>query len=60
MDNKGVDKWDLSAYCWVLAHDFKFADELNSQARQASAERTWWEHPSFAMSKNTQAISPLR
>jgi putative transposase len=41
MDNKGVDKWDLSAYCWVLAHDFKFADELNSQARQASAERAW-------------------
>ena len=22
--------------------------------------RTYWEHPSFAMSKNTQAISPLR
>jgi putative transposase len=60
MDNKGADKYDLSAYCRVLAHDFKFAGELNSQARQASAERAWWEHPSFAMSKNTQAISPLR
>ncbi len=41
MDNKGVNKYDLSAYCKVLAHDFKFAGELNSQARQASAERTW-------------------
>ncbi len=41
MDNKGVDKYDLSAYCRVLAHDFKFAGELNSQARQASAERAW-------------------
>lgn len=41
MDNKSVDKYDLSAYCRVLAHDFKFAGELNSQARQASAERAW-------------------
>jgi putative transposase len=41
MDNRGVDKYDLSAYCRVLAHDFKFAGELNSQARQASAERAW-------------------
>jgi putative transposase len=41
MDNKGVNKYDLSAYCRVLAHDFKFAGELNSQARQASAERAW-------------------
>jgi putative transposase len=36
-----VNKYDLSAYCRVLAHDFKFANELNSQARQASAERAW-------------------
>jgi len=41
MDNKGANKYDLSAYCRVLAHDFKFANELNSQARQASAERAW-------------------
>ncbi|PSF37886.1 transposase [Aphanothece hegewaldii CCALA 016] len=41
MDNQGVNKYDLSAYCKVLAHDFKFAGELNSQARQASAERAW-------------------
>jgi putative transposase len=41
MDNRGVDKYDLSKYCRVLAHDFKFADELNSMARQACAERSW-------------------
>jgi putative transposase len=41
MDNQDVNKYDLSAYCKVLAHDFKFANELNSQARQASAERAW-------------------
>ena len=41
IDNKGVNKYDLSAYCRVLAHDFKFANELNSQARQVSAERAW-------------------
>jgi putative transposase len=41
MDNRGINKYDLSAYCKVLAHDFKFASELNSQARQASAERAW-------------------
>ena len=41
MDNKKVDKYDLNKYCAVLAGDFSFADELNSQARQASAERAW-------------------
>ncbi|MGF1497818.1 MAG: hypothetical protein ACFB8W_13480, partial [Elainellaceae cyanobacterium] len=41
MDNKGVSKYDLNKYCAVLAKEFSFADELNSMARQASAERTW-------------------
>ena len=41
MDNKKVDKYDLNKYCAVLARDFPFADELNSMARQASAERAW-------------------
>jgi putative transposase len=41
MDNKGVGRYDLNKYCKVLAHDFKFANELNSQARQSSAERAW-------------------
>jgi hypothetical protein len=41
MDNLKIDKYDLNKYCAVLAHEFPFADELNSQARQASAERAW-------------------
>ena len=41
MDNRGVGKYDLNKYCRILAQDFKFAEELNSQARQASAERAW-------------------
>ncbi|ARV59772.1 transposase [Nostocales cyanobacterium HT-58-2] len=41
MDNKNIDKYDLSAYCAVLAKEFEFAKNLNSMARQASAERAW-------------------
>jgi putative transposase len=41
MDNKGTSKYDLNKYCAVLAQEFPFANELNSMARQASAERAW-------------------
>ena len=41
MDNKGVSKYDLNKYCAVLAKEFAFANELNSMARQAAAERAW-------------------
>jgi len=41
MDNKGIGKYELSAYCAVLAKEFPWADKLNSMARQASAERAW-------------------
>ncbi|NJM72482.1 MAG: transposase, partial [Scytonema sp. RU_4_4] len=41
MDNRNVDKYKLSAYCAVIAKEFKFADKLNSMARQASADRAW-------------------
>jgi putative transposase len=41
MDTKGTGKNDLYKYSKELAHNFKFADELNSTARQASAERAW-------------------
>ncbi|MEG4443185.1 transposase [Microcoleus sp. AT9_B5] len=41
MDNKGIGRYDLSAYCAVLAKEFPFAANLNSMARQASAERAW-------------------
>jgi putative transposase len=40
-DNKKVGKYDLNKYCAVLARDFPNAYELNSMARQASAERAW-------------------
>ncbi len=41
MDSKGVGQNDLQKLCAVLAKEFPFANELNSQARQASAERAW-------------------
>ncbi|PPT05680.1 Mobile element protein [Geitlerinema sp. FC II] len=41
MDNKGVGRYELSAYCKVLAQEFPWAKKLNSMARQASAERAW-------------------
>jgi putative transposase len=41
MDNKGIGKYELSAYCAVLAKEFPWANKLNSMARQASAERAW-------------------
>jgi putative transposase len=41
MDVKGTSKNDLQKYCAVLAAKFPFASELNSMARQASAERAW-------------------
>ncbi|NER22457.1 MAG: IS200/IS605 family element transposase accessory protein TnpB [Symploca sp. SIO1C2] len=41
IDHKGVGRYDLSAYCKVLAKEFPWANKLNSMARQASAERAW-------------------
>lgn len=41
MDNKDIGRYELSAYCAVLAQEFEFAKKLNSMARQASAERAW-------------------
>jgi putative transposase len=41
MDNRDIGRYDLSAYCAVLAKEFPFANKLNSMARQASAERAW-------------------
>ena len=41
MDVKSIRKNDLQKYCAVLAANFPFANELNSMARQASAERAW-------------------
>ncbi|NER05796.1 MAG: transposase [Okeania sp. SIO3C4] len=41
MDNQNVSKYDLNKYCKVLAQEFKFANELNSMARQSASERAW-------------------
>lgn len=43
MDNPGVSRNDLYKYCKTLADDpeFPWAKKLNSQARQAAAERAW-------------------
>ena len=41
MDNKGVNKYDLNKYCRILAKEYAFANNLNSTARQSSAERAW-------------------
>jgi IS605 OrfB family transposase len=42
MDERGISQNDLQCYCAVLAADYPFAARLNSQARQASADRAWF------------------
>ncbi len=42
MDGERVSKNDLQTYCTVLAKAYPFAARLNSQARQASADRAWF------------------
>ena len=42
MDERGISKNDLQCYCAVLAKEYSFATRLNSQARQASADRAWF------------------
>lgn len=41
MDERGISQNDLQCYCAVLAREYSFAACLNSQARQASADRAW-------------------
>jgi putative transposase len=41
MENPKVSKYDLNKQCAVLAAEFPFANNLNSMARQAAAERAW-------------------
>src|SRR3989454_9579401 len=41
MDERGISKNDLQIYCALLAREYPFANHLNSQARQASADRSW-------------------
>jgi putative transposase len=42
MDERGVSKNDLQCCCAQLAREYPFAARLNSQARQASADRAWF------------------
>jgi IS605 OrfB family transposase len=42
MDGRGVSKNALQMHCAVLAKEYPFAKRLNSQARQASADRAWF------------------
>jgi putative transposase len=41
MDTRKIGKNDLQCYCAVLAKEYDFAICLNSQARQAAADRAW-------------------
>jgi putative transposase len=41
MDGRRISKNDLQCYCAVLAKEYSLASCLNSQARQASADRAW-------------------
>lgn len=41
VDERGTSKNDLQCYCAVLAKAHPFANQLNSQARQTSADRAW-------------------
>lgn len=41
MDERGISRNALQGYCAVLAKAYSFASCLNSQARQASADRAW-------------------
>src|SRR5450755_3476504 len=42
IDTHGTNKNDLQCYCAHLAKAFPFASLLNSQARQAAADRAWF------------------
>ncbi len=41
MEGRRINKNDLQCYCAVLAKEYSFANRLNSQARQTSADRAW-------------------
>jgi len=41
IDTRGITKNDLQCYCAMLARQYSFARNLNSQARQTSADRAW-------------------
>jgi putative transposase len=56
MDERGISKNDVQTYCAVLAREYPFAPCLNSQARQASADRAWLAISRFYA--NCKALRP--
>jgi putative transposase len=42
MDTRGISRNDLQCYRAALAREYPFARALNSQARQAAADRAWF------------------
>jgi putative transposase len=42
METRGISRSDLQCYCAALAREYPFARSLNSQARQAAADRAWF------------------
>ena len=54
MEQRTISKNDLQGYCAVLAKEFPFAARLNSQARQASADRAWFAIARFYDNCKTQ------
>ena len=59
LDNKGVNKYDLNKYCRVIAKEYSFANELNSTARQSSAERAWSAISRFFDNCKKSPLTPL-
>jgi putative transposase len=56
MDGRGIGDNALQVYCPRLAREFPFAACLNSQARQASADRAWLSIARFY--KNSKEKKP--
>jgi putative transposase len=56
MDNPKVGKYELSKQCAILAAEFPFANNLNSMARQAAAERAWAAISRFYTGRVTRPV----
>ncbi len=61
MDHPRVSRNDLYWYCKVLADnaEFPWANKLNSQARQAAAERAWSNNYSLKVSLEGGGFRPI-
>lgn len=58
IDTRGSSKNDLQCYCAVLVKNFPFAACLNSQARQAAADRAWLAVARFYVQCKKQKPGP--